>query len=420
MGLELSDLFLTLTPREEWRRARTQDELVARMAETLEGMPGMRVIFTQPIEMRMNEMIAGIRADVGIKLFGDDFDVLKEKSDEIRRLVEATPGAADVTVEQLTGAPMLQIVVDREAIARFGVPAQEVLEIVESMGNRKVGEIVDGQRRFDLAIRLDERFRDDPAGIGQILLTTAAGERLPLERLADIRVVEGPSTISREWAKRRITVQTNVRDRDMGSFVSEIRKTIEQQVELPPGYFVRFGGQFEHLERARTRLMVVVPLALLLIFVLLYFSFGRARDAWLVFTGVPFAAVGGIVALWLRGLPFTISAGVGFVALFGVAVLGQLVLVSRIRQLTDRGELLETAVREGAQTRLRPVLMTGLVASLGFLPMALNTGVGAEVQRPLATVLIGGVITSMLATLVVMPVLYALFGGGRRSDAEPG
>jgi len=418
MGLELSDVFLTLTPRDQWHRASTQDQLVQRMSSALEGMPGMRMIFTQPIEMRMNEMIAGIRADVGIKLFGDDLDLLKEKANEIRRVVEATPGASDVTVEQLTGAPVLQITVDREAIARFGVPAQEVLEIVQSMGNRKVGEIVEGQRRFDLAVRIDDRFRDDPREIGRILLTTATGERLPLDRLADIRVIEGPATINREWAKRRITVQSNVRGRDMGSFVSAIHQKIEADVELPSGYYVQFGGQFEHLERARTRLLIVVPFALLLVFVLLYFSFGRARDAWLVFTGVPFAAVGGIVALWLRGLPFTISAGVGFVALFGVAVLGQLVLVSRIRQLTDRGGQLLVAVREGAETRLRPVLMTGVVASLGFLPMALNTGVGAEVQRPLATVLIGGVITSMIATLVVMPVLYALFGRVDEPEAE--
>jgi cobalt-zinc-cadmium resistance protein CzcA len=416
MGLELSDVFMTLTPREAWSRSSTQDDLVRQMSAELEGMPGMRTVFTQPIEMRLNEMIAGIRSDVGVKLFGDDFDVLREKADKIRAVVEGTTGAVDVTVEQLTGAPVLQITVDREAIARFGIPAQEVLEVVESMANRRVGEIVEGQQRFDLAVRIDERFMDDPAGIGRILLTTAGGERLPLERLADIRIIDGPATISREWAKRRITIQSNVRDRDMGSFVSEIREKIREHVELPSGYYVRFGGQFEHLERAQTRLLVVVPLALLLIFVLLYFSFGRARDAWLVFTGVPFAAVGGIVALWLRGLPFTISAGVGFVALSGVAVLGQLVLVSRIRQLTDRGAELHVAVKEAAETRLRPVLMTGLVASLGFLPMALNTGVGAEVQRPLATVLIGGVITSMLATLIVMPVLYMLFGGEGRDS----
>jgi cobalt-zinc-cadmium resistance protein CzcA len=419
MGLEVSDVFLTLTPRRQWARASTQDELVLQIGDALGGMPGMRMIFTQPIEMRMNEMIAGIRADVGIKLFGDDFDVLKDKADEIRRLVEATPGAADVTVEQLTGAPVLQITVDREAIARFGVPAQEVLEIVESMGTRKVGEIVEGQRRFDLAIRLDDRYLNDSDELRKILLTTAGGERLPLERLADIRVVEGPSTINREWAKRRIIVQSNVRGRDMGSFVAKIRREIAEKVDLPSGYYVGFGGQFEHLERARLRLLVVVPLALLLIFVLLYFSLGAARDAWLVFTGVPFAAVGGIAALWLRGLPFTISAGVGFVALFGVAVLGQLVLAFRIRQLMDRGVELRAAIGEAAETRLRPVLMTGLVASLGFLPMALNTGVGAEVQRPLATVLIGGVITSMLATLLVMPVLYALFGRSDGSGAKP-
>jgi len=418
MGLEVSDVFMSLTPREQWTRAGTQDGLVRQMSAALDGMPGMRAVFTQPIEMRMNEMIAGIRADVGIKLFGDDFEVLREKAGEIRSLVEGTAGASDVTVEQLTGAPVLQITVDRDAIARFGIPAQEVLEVVESMGNRRVGEVVEGQRRFDLAIRIDERFLQDPTGIGRILLTTAAGERLPLDRLADIRIVDGPATINREWAKRRITVQSNVRDRDMSSFVSEIRGKIEKHVELPPGYYVRFGGQFEHLERARARLLVVVPLALLLIFVLLYFSFGRARDAWLVFTGVPFAAIGGVVVLWLRGLPFTISAGVGFVALSGVAVLGQLVLASRIRQLMDRGTELQAAVREAAETRLRPVLMTGLVASLGFLPMALNTGVGAEVQRPLATVLIGGVITSMLATLVVIPVLYSIFGGSGGRNPE--
>jgi cobalt-zinc-cadmium resistance protein CzcA len=413
MGMELSDIFLTLTPREQWRKARSQGELVREMSAALTGLPGMRAIFTQPIEMRMNEMIAGIRADVGIKLFGDEFDVLRERAEAIRRLVLATRGAVDVTIEQLTGAPVLQIAIDREAIARFGVPAQDVLEIVETLGNRKVGEIVDGQRRFDLALTLDERLAGDPAAIGRILLTTASGERLPLERLAEIRVIDGPSAVNREWAKRRITVQCNVRGRDMSSFVAEVREKIERQVELPAGYFVRFGGQFEHYERARARLFVVVPLALLLVFVLLYFSLGRARDAWLVFTGVPFAAVGGILALWLRGLPFTISAGVGFVALFGVAVLGQLVLASRIAQLLREGEPLERAILDAALTRLRPVLMTGLVASLGFLPMALNTGVGAEVQRPLATVLIGGVITSMLATLVVMPVLYARFGGDR-------
>lgn len=420
MGIELSDVFITLTPRKQWKHGDTQDELVSEMSAVLEGMPGMRMIFTQPIEMRMNEMIAGIRADVGIKLFGDDFEVLKTKADEIRRVVETIPGAADVTVEQITGLPILQIEVDREAIARYGVPAEDVLEVVEALGTRKVGEITEGQTRFDLAVRLDDRYRDDATRLGRILVTTPAGERLPLAQLAAIRVIEGPSTINREWAKRRVVVQSNVRGRDVGSFVDDVRGAIDEQVDLPTGYFVRYGGQFEHLQRARTRLMIVVPIALLMIFALLYFAFGRMRDAWLVFTGVPFAAVGGVAALWLRGLPFTISAGVGFVALFGVAALGQLVLVSRIRQLLDAGRTLDEAVREGAETRLRPVMMTALVASLGFLPMALNTDVGAEVQRPLATVVIAGVVTSTIATLVVMPVLYAMFGRpSRRSVLEP-
>ncbi len=410
MGFEVSDVFMTLAPRRDWKRARTQQELVERMSDALEGFPGMRVIFTQPIEMRMNEMIAGIRADVGVKIFGDDFDVLKIAADEVRRVIESVPGAADVTVEQLTGLPVLEIEVDRDAVARHGVPVAHVLEMVEAIGVHPVGEIVDGQMRHTLAMRLSDRYRDNPDELGRILVTTATGERLPLSRLATIRVVEGPSAVNREWAKRRVVVQANVRGRDVGSFVEEVRSAVKHEVALPAGYFVRYGGQFEHLQRARARLMMIVPIALLLIFFLLYLTFGTVRDAALVFTGVPFAAVGGVLGLWLRGLPFTISAGVGFVALFGVAVLGQLVLVSRIRQVADAGTPLSDAIREAAETRLRPVLMTAAVASFGFVPMALNTGVGAEVQRPLATVVIAGVLTSTIATLVVMPVLYRMFG----------
>ena len=413
MGLELSDVFITLSPRDEWRRAETEDELVLAMSETLEGLPGMRMVFTQPIEMRMNEMIAGIRADVGIKLFGDDFDILEAKARSIATVVESIRGAADVTIEQITGQPVLRIEIDRQAIARFGVPAERVLGVVESLGTRKVGEIVEGQRRFDLAVRLDERYRADPEAVGRILVTTAKGERLPLRRLAKIHVVEGPSTINREWAKRRVTVQANVRDRDVGSFVEALRAAIDTEVTLPPGYYVRYGGQFENLERARLRLMVVVPIALLSIFALLYFTYGRISDALRVFTGVPFAAVGGVFALWMRGLPFSISAAVGFIALSGVAVLGDMVLASRIRQLVDRGASMIDAVREAAISRMRPVLMTGLVAAIGFVPMALNTGVGAEVQRPLATVVIGGMLTATLGTLFVMPLLYTLIGRRR-------
>ena len=410
MGLEVSDVFLTLTPRDRWRRASTQDELMQQMSTVLEGMPGMRSIFTQPIEMRMNEMIAGIRADVGIKLFGDDFDVLRARAKEIRQVVEQVPGAADVTVEQVTGLSILRIEVDRDAIARFGIPAEEVLELVESLGTRQVGEVVEGQMRFDLVLRVDDRYRDDPRRIERLLVTAPDGQRIPMGQLTDIAIVEGPSTINREWARRRVTIQANVREGDVGSFVADVKSAIDGAVELPAGYYVRYGGQFEHLERARERLMVVVPIALLLIFSLLYMTFGRARDALLVFTGVPFAGAGGVVALWVLGMPFSISAGVGFIAVSGVSVLGQLVLVSRVRQLMAAGRSLAEATREAAETRLRPVLMTGLVAALGFVPMALNTGVGAEVQRPLATVVIGGVITSMLATLVVLPALYTAFG----------
>ncbi|MGK4008346.1 CusA/CzcA family heavy metal efflux RND transporter [Sorangium sp. So ce1036] len=420
MGLELSDMFITLRPREAWKRAATQDELVEAMEAELAGMPGMRVIYTQPIEMRVNEMVAGIRADLGVKLFGDDFDTLKQKAREIEAVLKRIPGAADVVTEQLTGQPVLEIAVDRDAIARHGIAAADVLEVVEALGAREVGQLQEGERRFPVVLRIDDRHREDAASIGRILVTAAGGERIPLARLAKIRTVEGPTAIQREWAKRRIVVQANVRGRDVGTYVEEARDRLDREVELPPGYYVRFGGQFEHLERAQARLLVVVPAALGLILLLLYLTYGRLLDAVRVFTGVPFAAIGGVVALWLRDLPFSISAGVGFVALSGVAVLGDMVLVSTIRQLTATGMPVRDAIELAAERRLRPVLMTALVASLGFVPMALNTGVGAEVQRPLATVVIGGVISSTLLTLLVLPVLYSVVGGRRRAGAAGG
>ena len=409
MGIEVSDVFMTLKPRNEWQAASTQDELVESMSVTLKGMPGMRSVFTQPIEMRVNEMIAGIRSDVGIKLFGDDFEQLRQKADEIRRAVEQVPGAADVTVEQLTGQAMLTIDVDRQAAGRYGIPAGEILEVVESLGTRKVGQVIDGQRRFDLVLRLGEDARSSAERISQVLIHTEGGAQVPLSSVANIQVVEGPSTIQREWAKRRVVIQANVRVRDVGSFVADVRRALDD-VELPDGYYTTLGGQFENLERARNRLMFVVPIALLLIISLLYLTYGRMADALRVFTGVPFGAVGGIVALWIREMPFSISAGVGFIALSGVAVLGDMVLVSYVMQLLRRGRAPLDAIREAAETRLRPVLMTAMVAAFGFIPMAFNTGVGAEVQRPLATVVVGGMITSTIATLLVLPVLYAVFG----------
>ncbi len=408
MGVELSDMFVTLKDRRNWKKARSQDELVRKMEARLSSMPGMRMVFTQPIEMRVNEMIAGIRADVGVKLFGDDFATLRRKSREIEQVMRDTRGAADVFAEQVTGQPVLQIEVDREAIARHGINAREVLDVVEALGTRQVGDMQEGERRFPIAVRLDDQYRADVASVGRILVTGATGERIPLERLAHITTTEGPSTINREWAKRRVVVQANVRGRDIGSYVAEIRRKIDQQVALPAGYYVRMGGQFEHLARAEQRLMIVVPLALALIFGLLYLTFKNIPDAARVFVAVPLAVVGGVVALWVRGLPFSISAAVGFIALSGVSVLNALVLVSTIRQLLNGGTSIEEAIPAAAERRLRPVLMTALVASLGFVPMALNTGIGAEVQRPLATVVIGGVVSSTVLTLFVLPVLYLL------------
>ncbi|MGN6104880.1 MAG: efflux RND transporter permease subunit [Kofleriaceae bacterium] len=423
MGVELSDVFITLRPRDAWKRASTHTELVADMQETLGVLPGMRMVFTQPIEMRVNEMGAGIRADVGVKLFGDDLELLRQKAAEIDEVLRAIPGAADVVTEQVTGLSVLQVEVSWDAIARRGIAAREVLDVVEALGGIEVGEIQEGERRFPLAVRLHERYRKDEAAVRNILVTASNGDRIPLGQLAKISTVEAPAAVNREWAKRRIVVQSNVRGRDVGTFVEDARAAIEREVELPPGYFIRFGGQFEHLHAAKQRLMVVVPIALVAILLLLYFTYGRVRDSLRVFTGVPFAALGGIVALWLRDMPFSISAGVGFVALSGVAVLGDMVLVSTIRQLLDEGRSLTDAIRTAAERRLRPVLMTALVAGLGFVPMAIHTSIGSEVQRPLATVVIGGVISSTLLTLVVLPSLYGAFAPKRRSDriavAEP-
>lgn len=410
MGVELTDIFLSLQPHDLWKRAHSQAELVELVKKELRDMPGQRIVLTQPIEMRINEMVAGVRGDVAMKLYGDDFDVLTGKALEIGAILGSIRGATDLNTEQVTGQPMLQIRVDQDALARFGIPAKAVMDVVESIGSKEVGEVVEGELRFPLVVRLPERDRADAASIGAIVVTTAAGQRIPLSKLATIEEIEGPSTITREWGQRRITVQANVSDRDVGSFVAEARRKIDERVVLPPGrYRIEWGGQFENLERARQRLLIVVPLVLVLISMLLYLTYRSFRDALLVFTGVPFAAVGGAVALWVRDMPFSISAAVGFIALSGVAVLGEMVLVSYIRQLRQQGAPLGAAIEEAARTRLRPVLMTALVAAFGFVPMALSSGMGAEVQRPLATVVIGGVASSTLLTLLVLPALYSVF-----------
>ena len=415
MGVELSDVFVTLAPRDRWRRARTQEELVFEMKKELEVFPGMRMVFTQPIEMRANEMISGVRSDLGVEVFGEDYDVIRAKAREIDAVLRTIPGAADVVTEQLTGQPLLSVVIDHDAIGRHGIEARDVLDAVEAVGSREVGTMQEGERRFPIAVRLEDEYRRDPEMLGRILVSSSTGDRLPLSKLVRMDLGESPSTINRKWGRRRLVVQANVRGRDLGGFVAEARRTIKSRVAMPPGTYVRYGGQFEHLETARARLLLVVPLALGLIFLLLYFTYGRLLDAARVFSGVPFAAVGGVLGLWARGLPFSISAAVGFIALFGVAVLNGMVLVSTIRQLGDAGTPLREAIERAAETRLRPVLMTALVAAVGFLPMALNTGIGAEVQRPLATVVIGGVFSSTLLTLVVLPALYWVVG--RRREA---
>lgn len=408
MGIELTDVFVTLHPRERWTRARNQAELVARMQDELSSMPGMNLVFAQPIEMRLNEMVAGVRSDLAIKIFGDDLHELREIGRQIEALLEQVPGAVDVSVEQVTGLPVLRADVDRDAIARQGIPAREVLRTVEAIGGIDVAELVDGELRVPVALRWSEERRRDPERIGDLLVLASNGDRVPLGRLAHLKVDEGPSTVTREWSRRRIVVQANVRDRDLGGFVDEARDRIEREIDLPPGTHLRFGGQFEHYERARGRLLVVVPTAFAIVAMMLYATYGRALDAARIFVGVPVAAVGGVVALWLRGMPFSVSAAIGFVALGGVSVLADMVLVSTIRRHLDQGVPLREAVERAAHERLRPVLMTGLVAALGFLPMAIDTGIGAEVQRPLATVVIGGLCSSTALTLLFLPVLYTL------------
>ena len=411
MSIDFSDLYIELKPPSEWTTTHSKTELVEKMSRALEdGVPNASFSFSQPIELRVSELISGVRSDIAIKLFGDDLDTLKKSGDEIGRAVSQVPGAEDVKVEATTGLPQLQIKPDRAAISRYGINVADVNELVESIvAGKEAGLVYEGEQRFNLVVRLEDESSRDIETIKNLLVPAPNGARVPLSQLADIQLVEGPAQISREDTRRRIGVELNVRGRDIGSFVQEAQEKIEQQVKLPPGYYVTWGGTFENLQRASARLLIVVPLALFLIFVLLFTTFGSVRQALLIYTGIPFAVVGGIFALLLRGMPFSISAGVGFIALFGVAVLNGVVMVSYINKLREEGKSVADAVREGAETRLRPVLMTALVASLGFIPMAIATSAGAEVQRPLATVVIGGLITSTLLTLLILPTLYGWF-----------
>ena len=412
MGPDMADTYAILKPRAQWRSGVTRESLVSEIAKQLEEIPGVAISISQPIKFRMMELIegVGVRSDVAVKIFGDDMDILLREANEVAASVRQVNGAADVKVQQISGLPVLQVRIDRAAIARYGINVADVQEVIQSaIAGTRATTVLEGFMRFDLVVRFPSDVRSDPASIGNLLVAAPSGEKVPLVQLARLTSEEGPAEVSRENGQRRITVEINVRGRDIGSFVNEARSRVDGAVRLPAGYEMQWGGMYEHLESGRRRLMIVVPVTFLIIFLLLFTTFNSLKQAALVFTGIPFAISGGILALFLRGMTFSMSAGVGFIALFGVAVLNGVVMLTFINQLRAEGRSVVQALREGALTRLRPVLMTAVVAGLGFIPMALSHGTGAEVQRPLATVVIGGLITSTILTLLLLPMLYGWF-----------
>jgi len=411
MSMEESDVIIILKPKDEWVSADSKDELANKFKEALAIIPGMEVEFTQPIEMRFNELISGVRSDLAIKIFGDDLDILSKKGNEIKNLIEGVEGAADISVEKIVGLPEMNVKYDRAKIARYGLNIQDLNDMV-SMGfaGRTVGSVFEGEKRFDLVVRLDAENRKDIDNLQSLFVDVPSGGKIPLSELAKISYQKGAAKISRDDTRRRIVVGINVRDRDLQSVVDDVRQLIAENVKLPIGYNITYGGQFENLQSAKARLLVAVPIALVLIFILLYFAFKSVKEALLIYTAIPLSAVGGVLLLWIRDMPFSISAGVGFVALFGIAVLNGIVLIEHFKELKKQHfDDMETLIKQGTKDRLRAVLLTASAAALGFLPMAISTSAGAEVQRPLATVVIGGLITATILTLVVLPVLYALF-----------
>ena len=418
----VADTFVIMKPRAGWPDPRKpKEQLVAEMNEAVQQVPGSRYEFLQPIQMRFNELIAGVRSDVAIKIFGDDLDQLASVAAEVEGVVSSIEGSQDAQTEQVTGLPFIQVIPDRIRLTQLGLNVDDVQTVVSTaIGGTEAGQIFEGDRRFDIVVRLPEEMREDRQVLERLPIALPGGGSVPLSEVATIENVQGPNQISREDGKRRAVVTSNVRGRDLGSFISEAQERIAAEVELPEGYWVDYGGTFEQLESASARLQIVVPLALLLIFGLLVALFRSVKDALVVFSGVPLALTGGVAALMLRGIPFSISAGVGFIALSGIAVLNGVVMLTFIRQLMDEGKPIEDAIKEGAMARLRPVLMTALVASLGFVPMALNVGLGSEVQRPLATVVIGGIVSATALTLLVLPALYRVVRGERTEVPETG
>ncbi|WP_211441672.1 CusA/CzcA family heavy metal efflux RND transporter [Collimonas humicola] len=428
MPPNISDGYIMLKPEASWPKPKkTRPELLAAIQEAASNVPGNNYEFSQPIQLRFNELISGVRSDVAVKIFGDDMTVLNDTADKVSAVLGKITGAAEVKIEQTSGLPMLTVNIDRDKTARYGLNVADVQDVVATaIGGKEAGTLFQGDRRFDIVVRLPEELRSDLEAFKRLPISLPRGadgagrtSYIPLGEVASLELAPGPNQISRENGKRRIVVSANVRGRDIGSFVSEAEARLQQQVKIPSGYWTSWGGQFEQLQSATQRLQIVIPVALLLVFTLLFAMFGNVKDGLLVFSGIPFALTGGIVALWLRGIPLSISAAVGFIALCGVAVLNGLVMIAFIRSLREEGRALGQAIREGALTRLRPVLMTALVASLGFVPMAIATGTGAEVQRPLATVVIGGILSSTILTLLVLPILYQLFHRRDEDAARP-
>lgn len=421
MSMEESDVIITLNPKDTWVSASTKDELAGRFKEALEVLPGMEVEFTQPIEMRFNELITGVRADIAVKVFGEDLQELNRLGNAIKRVIADVEGAADITVEKIAGLPQMNVKFKRGVIARYGMNIDELNRLI-TMGfsGLNLGSVFEGEKRFDLTLRLDAESREDLTDLQNLLVDLPSGGKIPLSQLADITITEGAAKISRDDTKRRIVVGINVRNRDLQSVVDDIQARIEAEIRLPVGYTVTYGGQFENLQSARSRLLVAVPIALALIFILLFFAFNSVKEALMVYSAIPLAAIGGVWLLWIRDMPFSISAGIGFIALFGIAVLNGIVLIEHFKELKTLGMTTKTErIVQGAKDRLRAVLLTASAAALGFLPMAVSSSAGAEVQRPLATVVIGGLVTATLLTLVVLPVLYAIFGDRDKKDKAP-
>uniref|UniRef100_A0A7C4QL75 Efflux RND transporter permease subunit n=1 Tax=Schlesneria paludicola TaxID=360056 RepID=A0A7C4QL75_9PLAN len=417
MGAHQTDILIRMKPVHDWPAPLPKQELIAQMQAALEhAVPGNAYGFTQPIELRVQELVAGVRSDVGISLYGDDLEVLKAEGEKIVRVLNTVPGAADVQAQQIAGLPYLRILIRRDAIARYGINARAVLDAVSTIGGLPVGQVFEGQRRFPLQVRLSPKWRHDVESLRDLKIEDPQGRQIPLSLLADLRLEDGPSEISRHSIRRRLLIQCNVRGRDLGGFVAEAQQTIQNQVRLPAGYSLEWGGQFKNLQQASQRLLIAVPAALLLIFSLLYLTFHSVKLALLIYLNVPIAATGGIVALWLRDMPFSISAGVGFIALFGIAVMNGVVLIEHVRHLREHGHGVQAAVVAGAMDRLRPVLMTATCGALGFVPMAVSGSAGAEVQRPLATVVIGGLMTCTILTLLVLPAIYRWFDPQPRGE----